>query len=602
MAVTPEGAAIVVLGESALPIGRRLLAALPGARLHGLADRVAAEVPFARVAEHVAALFEAGTPIVGLCAAGILVRAVAPLLADKRREPPVVAVAEDGSVAVPLLGGHRGANALARAAAKATGGLAAITTAGDLMLGVALDEPPPGWRIANPERAKAVTAALLAGDKVALAVEAGNGDWLPDIFDPDGRQAVRVTDRPAETDEENLVLHPPVLALGIGCERGCAAAELEALARATLAEAGLSPLAVAGVFSIDLKVDEPAVHALADSLGTPARFYTAAELRAETTRLASPSDVVFRETGCYGVAEGAALAAAGPGGALVVPKRKSARATCAVARAPAPVDAAALGRARGSLAVVGIGPGDPAWRTAEASLAIARASDVVGYGLYLDLLGTAIAGKQRHESGLGAEAVRVRRALDLAAGGRAVALVSSGDAGIYGLAALVFELLEREADPAWQRITVTIVPGVSALQAAAARLGAPLGHDFCAISLSDLLTPWETIADRLRAAGAGDFVVALYNPRSARRSSQLAEAREILLRHRAAETPVALARNLGRPGESIAVTTLGALDPEEVDMLTLVLVGSSQTRLLPGPRLYTPRGYGKKVTERGPEG
>jgi cobalt-precorrin 5A hydrolase/precorrin-3B C17-methyltransferase len=354
--------------------------------------------------------------------------------------------------------------------------------------------------------------------------------------------------------------------------------------------------AVAVVVSLEVKMDEPALHEVAARLGVPLRFFTAAELLAETPRLATPSDAVFRETGCYGVAEGAALAAVGASGALVVPKRKSVRATCAMARSTAPLDATQIGRARGRLAVIGIGPGDPAWRTAEADAALAWSQDVVGYGLYLDLLGAALAGKERHESGLGAEEARARRALDLAASGRAVALVSSGDAGIYGMAALVLELIDRETRPEWRRIALDVVPGVSALQAAAARLGAPLGHDFCAISLSDLLTPWPVIERRLKAAAAGDFVVALYNPRSERRRTQLPAARDILLRERAAETPVALACNLGRDGERVTVTALGALDPEDIDMLTLVLVGSSTTRLIPGdpPRLYTPRGYAAK--------
>jgi cobalt-precorrin 5A hydrolase / precorrin-3B C17-methyltransferase len=220
----------------------------------------------------------------------------------------------------------------------------------------------------------------------------------------------------------------------------------------------------------------------------------------------------------------------------------------------------------------------------------------VGYRLYLDLLGAAIAGKARHDGALGAEEARARAALDLAATGRQVALVSSGDAGIYGLAALVFELLDRGDHPPWRQIDLAVVPGVSALQAAAARLGAPLGHDFCAVSLSDLLTPWPVIERRLHAAAEGDFVLALYNPRSERRQGQLAAARDILLRHRPAETPVALARNLGRAGESLRITTLAALDPAEADMLTMVLIGSSTTRLIPGtpPRLYTPRGYAAK--------
>ena len=189
---------------------------------------------------------------------------------------------------------------------------------------------------------------------------------------------------------------------------------------------------MAAVLSVELKLAERGIHALAAILGVPARFFPASRLLAETYRLSGRSEAVFRATGCWGVAEGAALAAAGPGGSLVVAKRKSRRATCAVARAFRPIDAEATGRPRGRLMVVGIGPGDPAWRTPEASAALAQASDIVGYGLYLNLLGPAIAGKSRHAGVLGEEEVRVRLALELAAEGRSVALVSSGDAGIMG--------------------------------------------------------------------------------------------------------------------------------------------------------------------------
>ena len=594
----PADIAIVVLGPSGAALGRQLRAALPGARLHGPCAHPADwDDSYDRAGPHIAGLFAAGQPIVGLCASGILIRSLAPLLAAKRGEPPVVAVAEDGSVAVPLLGGHRGANALARAVAVATGGVAAITTAGDLRLGLALDEPPPGWRIADPDQVKPVAAALLRGDPVALIEEAGGAEWLQagTIGWAENGAAVQVvvTDRAAAPQTGALVFHPPVLALGIGCERGCAADEVAELARATLAEAGLAPGAVAAVVSLELKLAEPCIHALAAALGAPARFFPASRLLAETEHLTERSAAVFRATGCWGVAEGAALAAAGAGGTLVMPKRKSGRATCAVARAPAPIDAAAIGRGRGRLAVIGIGPGDPAWRTPEASAALAQATDIVGYGRYLDLLGRAIDGKARHESPLGAEEIRVRRALDLAAAGRNVALVSSGDAGIYGLAPLVFELLDRAAKPEWRAVELFVCPGISALQAAAARAGAPLGHDFCAISLSDLLTPWETIRTRLEAAAAADFVVALYNPRSARRAHQLAAAADILLRHRPPQTPVLLARNLGRDGEEHHILALGELAEAEADMLTLVIVGSRNTRRLDGdpPRLYTPRGY-----------
>ena len=595
----PDDIAIVVLGRSAAGLGKRLRSALPGSRLHGPRARGDDwDEPYERASAHLADLFAAGRPIVGLCAAGILIRSVAPLLAAKRAEPPVVAVAEDGSVAVPLIGGHRGANAIARAAAAITGGTAAITTAGDLRLGVALDEPPPGWRIADPEQVKPVAAALLAGEPAALVEEVGGGEWLRQTsiaWADDAATKIVVTDGIPPPGTAALVYHPPVLALGIGCERGCPAEEIVELTRLTLAEAGLAADAVAAIVSIELKLAEPGIHALAAALGVAARFFPAARLLAETERLSERSEAVFRATGCWGVAEGAALAAAGAGGALVVAKRKSRRATCAIARAPQPIDVAAVGRPRGRLAIVGIGPGDPAWRTPEASAALAAATDVVGYGLYLDLLGSAIAGKRRHAGALGEERARGCRALDLAAEGRRVALVSSGDAGIYGLASLVFELLDREATPQWQAVEIAVCPGLSALQAAAARAGAPLGHDFCAISLSDRLTPWPAIRTRLEMAARGDFVVALYNPRSTRRAAQLAEAAAILLRHRPPQTPVFIGRNLGRGGEEtrvVPLSELAAASPN-IDMLSLVLVGSTTTRVLDGdpPRLYTPRGY-----------
>ena len=217
------------------------------------------------------------------------------------------------------------------------------------------------------------------------------------------------------------------------------------------------------------------------------------------------------------------------------------------------------------------------------------------------MLGPLAEHKARHGYELGEEEMRVRIALGLAAQGRDVALVCSGDAGIYAMATLVFELIDREGNADWARVEIKGLPGVSAMQTAAARIGAPLGHDFCAISLSDLLTPWEAIEQRLLTAAAGDFVVAFYNPVSQRRRTQLAAAKEILLRHRPPDTPVVLARNLGREGETVAVVTLGDLKIEDVDMLTLVIVGSSTTRAVQRPDggvwVYTPRGYAKKMDE-----
>jgi cobalt-precorrin 5A hydrolase/precorrin-3B C17-methyltransferase len=604
----PAGAALVALSSGGLDLARRLAPMLPQSRVHGLATRTeGADVPFADTVAHLRELFAAGVPIIGVCAAGILIRALAPLLADKTGEPPVIAVAEDGSAVVPLLGGHHGANRLARAIAAAVGGQAAVTTGGDTRYGVGLDDPPPGWRVANPAAAKDVAAALLAGTPVALRVEAGDATWLRQSgapFAEHGERAVWVTDRADVDLDAALVLHPPVLAVGVGCERGVAAEELVDLVENTLHAHSLAAGAVACVASIDVKADEAAVHTAAATLGVPARFFTAAELQAEAPRLHNPSETVYREVGCHGVAEGAALATAGGEGLLIVDKTRSKRATCAIARAPASIDPSGVGRARGRLTIVGIGPGSGDWRTPEATRALAEATDVVGYGLYLDLVADVVAGKTRHCSNLSEEEARVRMALDLAAEGRSVALVSSGDSGIYGMAALAFELLDRENRPEWNRLAISVAPGISAFQAAAARLGAPFGHDFCAVSLSDLLTPWPEIERRLRAAAEGDFVVALYNPVSRRRRTQLAAARDILLTARPPTTPVALVRNVGRDGESVDVICLDGLAPEALDMLTVVLIGNSRTRLIErgvNRWLYTPRGYEKKLsaTERG---
>ncbi|MEE9316704.1 MAG: cobalamin biosynthesis protein, partial [Rhodospirillales bacterium] len=484
----PEGAALVALDPGGLKLARTLKPLLPGAQVHGLQGRTeGADQTFADVAGHLQGLFGQSRPIVGICAAGILIRALAPVLGDKRLDPPVVALAQDGGFSVPLLGGHRGANRLARAVAEATGGQAALTTAGDVRLGLALDDPPPGWRVQNPEAAKAVTQALLAGGPVGLEVDAGDAGWITDSgaeFTGGAPLSIVVTDRAVDDPGGDLVLHPPVLALGVGCERGTEPKELIGLAEDTLSGAGLAPGAVACVASIDLKADEDAVLALAAHLGVPARFFTAAELEAEAARLATPSDVVFREVGCHGVSEGAALAAAGEAGEFAVEKKTAKRATCAIARAPGSIDPEKVGRARGRLTVVGIGPGHAGWRTPEATKALMAADDVVGYRLYLELIADLIEDRKRHPSDLTEEEDRTRLALDLAASGKTVALVSSGDAGIYALAALVFELLDLEDRAEWNRVEVSVTPGISALQAAAARIGAPLGHDFCAISLS----------------------------------------------------------------------------------------------------------------------
>jgi cobalt-precorrin 5A hydrolase/precorrin-3B C17-methyltransferase len=593
---------IVCLSTGGYELAKELAEAMDNVEIHGLKKRLPnCEITFENTISHLQSLFRAGRPIIGICASGILIRALAPLLADKWKEPPVVAVAEDATCAVPLLGGHHGANELARWIADILDGGAAITTAGELNFGLALDEQPAGWRIANPDNAKDIAAALLNDDPVALEKETGESAWLEDKgleFVEEGFPRIRISDRDVEPDGNELLYHPPVLALGVGCERGCPADHLIEHVTKTLEGASLSSQSIACVVSVDVKSDEGAVHALAEHLGVPARFFTPQELEAQSPRLKNPSDVVFAEVGCHGVAEGAALAAVGGLGELVVEKQKTDKATCAIGRSPVDIQPEAVGRGQGYLSVIGIGPGSDEWRSPQATQALRDATDVVGYGLYLDLVEDLIVGKDRHESGLANEEKRARIALDLAAEGKRVCLVCSGDAGIYALATLAFELLDKENKPEWNRLHIDVAPGISALQACAARIGAPINHDFCTISLSDLLTPWEDIQRRLQAAADGDFVVAFYNPRSKRRVTQIEKARDILLTGRPPETPVVLGRNLGRDTESMEVITLGELNSESADMLTMVLVGSSQSRVIDrgvNKWVYTPRGYEKKM-------
>ncbi len=595
--------AIIILSDAPNEMAGKI-AALTGGAVHGLRKRVGkADYFFDETGPYLRNLFKSSAPLIAVMSSGALIRLLAPALDNKHSEPPVLAVAEDGSSIVPLLGGHHGANDLARQIAAALGVHAAVTTAGDLRFGIALDAPPEGFKLVNPENAKDVMARLLAGESAVLK---GEADWLSQSglpLSPDGAVELIISDRARQASFNSLHFAPATLAMGIGCARGAEAAEVIALAEAALKDNGLEPKALAGIFSIDLKADEAALNAAAAHFDVPLRLFDAAVLEKETPRLANPSQAVFAEVGCHGVSEGAALTAVGPDGALVVPKLKSRRSTVAIARAPLVINALENGRARGRLFVVGMGPGADAWRSPEASAFVEAATDLVGYSLYLDLLGSLAKGKVRHDFDLGAEELRVRHALELAGQGRDVALICSGDAGIYAMATLVFELIERGGlTDAARRVEVAVTPGISALQAAAARVGAPLGHDFCTISLSDLLTPIEDIRRRVRAAAEGDFVIAFYNPVSKKRRTQLAEARDLLLQHRPAGTPVVLATNLGREGELVRVVPLAKLNVDDVDMLTVVIVGSSQSRVMTTGDgktwVYTPRGYAAKAGAR----
>jgi precorrin-2 C20-methyltransferase/precorrin-3B C17-methyltransferase len=247
--------------------------------------------------------------------------------------------------------------------------------------------------------------------------------------------------------------------------------------------------------------------------------------------------------------------------------------------------------ASGDVTVIGLGPGDPLWLTAEARLAITQADDLIGYGPYIERI-AARPDQLRHASDNRVEAERAAFALDLAKRGRRVVVVSSGDPGVFAMAAAVLEVAD---EPAWKDVPIRVVPGLTAAQAVASRAGAPLGHDFCVLSLSDRLKPWSVIARRLAGAAAADLVIAIYNPASKTRKEQLVRARELLLEHRDPGTPVVVGRDVGGAEESVVITTLGELDPASIDMRCLLIIGSSQTRAIQrgdgSALVYTPRHY-----------
>ncbi len=573
---------IFILGPSALPLANKLRQLLDG-QIHAPATMNTGDRFYQSAAVHLVNVFQQGRPIIAICAAGIVVRILGPVLKDKLTEPPVVVVSEDGKSVVPLVGGHHGANTLARQIADEIKAHPAITTASDVTLGVSIDEPPPGYVLGNPDAVKQTAARLLAGEELSMF---GSANWLAALSDEEGTVPVNVSTQPSK--DSTLTFHPKSLVVGVGCERGTDPAEVLDLINTTLANHDLAADSVAYVASIDLKEDEAAINALG-----PVRFFTTAELNAESHRVLKPSEIVRAEVGTPSVAEAAALAAAGPESKLIVAKTKSKRATCAIAEAPSPI-LEARGRTRGVVHVIGLGPGAPYMRSPEASFKLSKCTDWVGYDLYLELAMDIYSGQMIYKFPLGAEEQRVRHAISLAKQGKRVALVCSGDAGIYAMASLVYEVVALEPC----RIGIDVVPGISAFQSAAARAGAMIGHDFCCVSLSDLLTPWETIEKRLQGAALGDFVVALYNPRSEKRKAHLPRAIEILHTHRPDDTPVVIASSLGRPEEKVVVTRLDEFNPEDVDMLTVVLVGSSQSRALKRAdgRTYafTPRGYEKK--------
>ena len=559
--------AIVILGSGSLATARKIQQVYPGALIHGLAGRVE-EVD--RVYQEFGAtlreLYQQDTPIIALCAAGIVIRTLAPLLLEKGAEPPVLAVAEDGSAVVPLLGGLGGVNVMAREIGVALNVAAAITTSGELRFGTCLLNPPDGYTLGDLELGKRFVSDLLAGEAVRIE---GAAPWLASAELREHQQArlaihVGHAERPASVDE--LLIYPRNVLVAVTP----GSSDLVGDIRSALHQANIASLSLACLLADERDMAEASLHDAALQLAVPLRFSARSGSLSEQAQsaLSLLPDVIEEHDGL------------------------------AIAIAGAPVDPDQIGRPRGRLAVIGLGPGAAELMVPAVKTELSRANDVLGYETYVRMAGPFRSDQVMHCTDNREEMQRARHAFELAAQGRSVVVVSSGDPGVFAMAAAVLEALHESSDASWHNVDLQILPGVSASLATAAQAGAPLGHDFCVLSLSDNLKPWAIIEKRLDLAAQADLALAFYNPISRSRPWQLGKALEIVSRHRAPETPVTLGRDIGRTGQTLRITTLGQLTPDQVDMRTMVLIGSSTTCVFPrsggGEWVYTPRWYETK--------
>jgi cobalt-precorrin 5A hydrolase/precorrin-3B C17-methyltransferase len=557
--------AIVILGQGSLATARRIQQVYPAAQIHGLAGRVeGADCTYLEFGATLRTLYQQDTPIIALCAAGIVIRTLAPLLLEKGAEPAVLAVAEDGSAVVPLLGGLGGVNVMARDIAAGLQVAAAITTSGELRFGTCLLNPPSGYALGDLELGKRFVSDLLAGHSVRIE---GAAPWLDQAQlpeDPQAQRSIHVGSAAREASASELMIYPRSVAVAVSAET----ADLADAVRSALQQAKIAVQSLACLLASETQMASPLLREAALELGVPLRF-VAAQSNLETLA---------------GVAVPAATVLTGHGMAIAVAEQ--------------PLEVSSIGRPRGRLAVIGLGPGAAELMVPAVKAELARATDVLGYETYVRMAGPFRADQVQHCTDNREEMQRARHAFRLAAEGRSVIVVSSGDPGVFAMAAAVLEALHESADPAWHSVDLEILPGVSASLATAAQAGAPLGHDFCVMSLSDNLKPWSIIEKRLDLAAEADLALAFYNPISRARPWQLGRALEIVAQHRTPQTPVVLGRDIGRPGQTLRTTTLGALTPEQVDMRTMVLIGSSTTctfaRASGGDWVYTPRWYGEK--------
>lgn len=562
--------------------------------------------------DHLGQIWQDCRAFIFCLATGAVVRAIAPLLQHKSIDPAVVVVDEAGKFTISLCSGHQGgADSLTQAIAAQIGATPVLTGASSALKlpGIDVLGVPFGWNRGEGQWT-AVSAAIARQEPVEVIQEVGCTLWQENLPEnhpfilednpktPKARVWISATQRQFAPDAAfpKVQWHPRVLWVGVGCERGTSRRVVETAIAQVCQSHHFAQGAIAGIATLDIKADEVGLLELCEARDWPLKTFPSEILKSVT--VPTPSTVVEQEVGTPSVAEAAAIVAAqglnSPGetrNSLRVPKQifrlegEPGAVTIAIAQA----EQEYTGR-EGKLWLVGTGPGALTQMTPAAQTAIATADLVIGYTLYIDLIKPLLRPGQLVQSlPITQERHRAELAIAFAQWGLTVAVISSGDAGIYGMAGLVLEQLR---DGGWDGKTpgVQVFPGITALQAAASRVGTPLMHDFCAISLSDLLTPWTMIEKRLEAAAAADFVVALYNPRSRTRTEQIATAQAIFLKHRKPDTPVAVVRSAYREDEQITLTTLEQLLENPIDMLSTILIGNQSTSFYEN-WMITPRGY-----------
>ena len=536
--------------------------------------------------------FSSADALIFWCAAGIAVRCIAPCLTHKSQDPAVLVLDERGKHCISLLSGHMGgANALAGTVSALCGAEPVITTGTDTEHRFSVDEFARcnGLVVTDWEKAKRISAKVLAGETLTIGSGMKKEQYCPveGLEEQNWKEGeflsnadVWITPRRITAPDQVLQLIPRNLTVGIGCRKGTELSALHAALDRFMEQTGLDRRGICRITSIDRKKEEQGLVDLASDLGVPFVTYTSEELLQAPGEYPS-SEFVREITGVDNVCQRSAMLGAGDGAAVIAEKTVVDGITMAAAAGVLKKS----GNARGIVYAVGIGPGEPKQMTSQAEAVLRRADLIVGYKTYVDQIRPVFPDKEYKVSGMRQELLRIREALEEARKGKTVAVISSGDASVYGMGGLLWELSEQYDD-----VDVECVAGITAALSGGAVLGAPLGHDFTCVSLSDLLTPWDLIRKRLELAAEGDFVIALYNPSSRTRQHRYEEACRILLEHRPGNTVCGWCRNIGRQGEEWKVCTLKELQQQPVDMLTTVFIGNSRTRVIRG-RMVTPRGY-----------